>query len=107
MIQGIYSSHKNRQKSTYAQPIIDTGHTYSTINGASEVVNTNMKGQLLNIIKRFHIYNLSKQKQQMNDTFADTHNPIFNLIINNHTNSKMPHPFPHPPAYPFPDHPIT
>jgi hypothetical protein len=35
----------------------------------------------LNTLERFYTYNLSKQKQQKNDTFADTQNPIFHLII--------------------------
>jgi hypothetical protein len=65
----------------YAQYIIDSGYTYGTINDALKVLHTEKKGQLLNTIEQFHIYNLSKQKQQMNDTFADTHNPIFDLII--------------------------
>jgi hypothetical protein len=42
------------------------------------------KCQLLNTLEWFHIYNLSKHKQQMNDTFADIHDPIFVLIINTH-----------------------
>jgi hypothetical protein len=49
-----------------------------------EVLHVEKKGQLLNTLECFHIYNLSKQKQRMNYTFADTHKPIFDLIINTH-----------------------
>jgi hypothetical protein len=78
----IQDTKTDRQNSTYGQHIIDTGHTYGTIIGTSEVFHTKKKGKLLNSKERFHIYNFSKQKRQMNDTFADTHNPILNLIIN-------------------------
>jgi hypothetical protein len=40
-------------------------------------LHTEKKGQLLNTLERYHIYNLSKQKIHMNDTFADKYNPIF------------------------------
>jgi hypothetical protein len=65
----------------HAQYITNTGHTYGTINDTSEVLYIEKKSQLLNTIQRFYKYNLSKQKQQMNETYADTHNPIFDLII--------------------------
>jgi hypothetical protein len=48
-----------------------------------EVLHLDRKGQLMNIWKRFHIYKLSRDGLQLNDTYTDTHNPIFNLI-NNH-----------------------
>jgi hypothetical protein len=44
-----------------------------------EVLHIEKKGQLLNTLKRFHIYNVSKRKLQMNDTYQDTHNPIFHF----------------------------
>jgi hypothetical protein len=52
--------------------MIDTGHTSGTINDALEVLHKKKKGQLVNTLERFHVYNLSEQEQQMNDTFADT-----------------------------------
>jgi hypothetical protein len=39
--------------------------------------------QVLNTLERFHRYDLSEKELQMNDTFADVHSPIFDLIINN------------------------
>jgi hypothetical protein len=48
-----------------------------------EVLHLNRKGQLMNTWERFHIYKLTKDGLQLNDTHADTHNPIFKLI-NNH-----------------------
>jgi hypothetical protein len=42
-----------------------------------------VKGHLLNTLERLYIYELSKKKLQMNNSYTDTHNPIFDLIINN------------------------
>jgi hypothetical protein len=60
------------------------GHTYGIINYTLEILYIEKKRQLLNTLEIFHIYNLNKLKKQMNDTFADTHNPIFDLIIKTH-----------------------
>jgi hypothetical protein len=49
-----------------------------------EVLHLNKKGQLMNTWERFHIYKLSKDRLQLNDTHTDTHNPIFKLV-NNHS----------------------
>jgi hypothetical protein len=54
-----------------------------------EILHIEKKGHLLNTLERFHIYSVSKQKLQMNDTFSDIHNPIFGLIINTyHQNNE-------------------
>jgi hypothetical protein len=34
----------------------------------------------MNTWERFHIHRLSRDGLQLNDTYADTHNPIFTLI---------------------------
>jgi hypothetical protein len=34
----------------------------------------------MNALERFQIYKLSQGNMHMNDTYADIHNPIFNLI---------------------------
>jgi hypothetical protein len=62
-----------------------------------EVLHIKKKGQLLSTLERFHIYDLSWQKLQMNDTFTDTRNPIFDLIIKyaHHINKHLENPLPH------------
>jgi hypothetical protein len=45
-----------------------------------DILHIERKGPLMNTPKRFHIYKLSKENMHMNDTYADTYNPIFNLI---------------------------
>jgi hypothetical protein len=63
-----------------AQHILDTRYVYNTTEDSLEVLHIK-KDWSLNTLKDFHMYNLSKQKLQMNNTFTDTHNPIFDLII--------------------------
>jgi hypothetical protein len=35
----------------------------------------------LNTLERFHIYNITKKGLQMNDTFTDVYNTIFNILF--------------------------
>jgi hypothetical protein len=46
-----------------------------------EIIHIQKKVHLLNPSERFHIYNLVRKKQQMNDSFTDTNNPIFDIIL--------------------------
>lgn len=87
--------------------MLSTRHPYHTINRILEIIHIEKKGQLLNILKQFYIYCLSKQKQWMNDTFIDIHNSIFDLNITLHSPIKQEyviHPsipssfLPHPPT---------
>jgi hypothetical protein len=50
-----------------------------------DVIHITGKGHLLNTLERFYIrvYDLSKKKLQMNDTYTDAYNPIFDLLIKN------------------------
>jgi hypothetical protein len=78
--QHIQAISTNKQTSEYAQHTLDMGHKCNTIKETMEVLQIKKKGQFLNTLEHFHIYNLGKQKLQMNDTFADIHNPIVDLI---------------------------
>jgi hypothetical protein len=59
------------------------GHTYGTIEETLELMQVTKKDHLLNTLERFHIYDNTKRKLKMNDTYADAHNRIFDLITNN------------------------
>jgi hypothetical protein len=67
----------NKHTSKYAQHILDTGHTYGKMEETMDVIHTTRKGHLLNTLERFYIYDLSKKKLQMNDTY----NPNMDLLI--------------------------
>jgi hypothetical protein len=51
-----------------------------------DILHIKKKGPLMNTLESFHIYGLSKENLQMNDTYADIHNPILNLIKDYYTN---------------------
>jgi hypothetical protein len=76
----IYAIKRNKPNSKYVEHILDNGQTYSTINKTLDVLHTKKKGRMLDTLERDYIYKLSKQKLQMNDTYADKYNPIFELI---------------------------
>jgi hypothetical protein len=78
----IQSIRTNNSNSRFAQHILETQHPYGPLEDIMEVLRLDRKGQLMNTWERFHIYKLSKEGIQLNDTYADTHNPIFRLLIN-------------------------
>jgi hypothetical protein len=65
----------------------------------------------MNTLEQFHIHKLSKENMHVDDTYTDTHNPVFNFItkyckeyhINTKstppTNSTVPQPTPPTPKY--------
>jgi hypothetical protein len=81
----------------WTQHILDTQHAYGTIEDTLDILHIEKKGPLKNTLERFHIYKLSQENMQLNDTYTDIHNPIFNLITNYY--KKIPY---QPPTPPFP-----
>jgi hypothetical protein len=75
-----------------------------------DVLQIEKKGQLMNTWELFRINKLSKGNLQMNDTYTDIHNPIFNLI-NSHYNKEistnLPPTHPTGPPLPHPPPPTT
>jgi hypothetical protein len=79
----------NRQQSKYAEHILNTEHTYNTIDTTLKILHTEKKNRLLDTWERYHIYNFSKKRLHVNDTFANQYNPIFELIINNNRGNAI------------------
>jgi hypothetical protein len=46
-----------------------------------EVLHIQKKGQKLNILEKFYIYNLTKKALQINAVDTETYNYIFNTLI--------------------------
>jgi hypothetical protein len=72
----IHAIRSNNPNSKYAQHILETQHPYGPMSDIMEVLHLNKKGQGMNTWKRYHIYTLSKDGLQLNDTYTDTHNPF-------------------------------
>jgi hypothetical protein len=64
-------------KNTYSNHILNTGHTCGNITDTMEIIKTEKNGKHMNTLERYHIHKISKHKLHMNDTYIDTHNPIF------------------------------
>jgi hypothetical protein len=102
----IRSIRTNKPNTKYAQHILDTQHAYGPVSNTMYILlPIERKGQLMNTWERFHIYKLSSNILELNNTYTDIYNPIFNPI-QNHCNWKIntdtPQPFPHsiPPPQP-------
>jgi hypothetical protein len=67
-----YKEHIQAIRCNVRNSRLDTQHTYSTIENTRDMLHFEKKGPIMNTVERFHIYNLSKDKMQMNDTHTDT-----------------------------------
>jgi hypothetical protein len=61
-----------------------------------KILHIEKKGPKLNTLERFHIYDMTKRGLQVNDTFTDMHNPIFDILIKTHTQITPSHQHPTP-----------
>jgi hypothetical protein len=76
-IQAVWANNAN---SEYSNHMLNAGHTYGSITNTTKILKTEKKGEHLNTLEKYHIYMTSKNGLQMNDTYIDTHNPIFEVI---------------------------
>ena len=73
--QSFHLRYKEHQKdlknghgsSTFAQHLFDNGHTFGTINETMKILHTIKKGQMMNTLENLHIYQDTKQENQIND----------------------------------------
>jgi hypothetical protein len=56
-----------------------------------KILHIEKKRPKLNTLERYHIYEMTKRGLQMNDTFTDMHNPIFDVLIKTHTQTTPSH----------------
>jgi hypothetical protein len=59
---------------------VETGYAYGAIEDTLNILHSEKKGPLINTLEQFHIHRLIKDGLQLNDTYTDTNNPIFDLI---------------------------
>jgi hypothetical protein len=76
----IHAIRNNIGNSGYSNHILDTGHTYGTTADTMEIIRTGRKGRHLNTLEKCHIHRISKNNLHMNDTYVDTHTPIFEIL---------------------------
>jgi hypothetical protein len=67
----------NNSNTGCSKHILDTGHSYDTIENTMDIIRIGQNGKYLNTLEKYYIYKISKIGLQMNDTNIDEHNPIF------------------------------
>jgi hypothetical protein len=76
----IQAIRNNNGNSGYSNHILNTGHKYGTTADTVDIIRTHRKGKHLHTLTKYHIYKISKNNLQMNDTNINTHNPIFRVL---------------------------
>jgi hypothetical protein len=73
----IYNRKCNNSNTGYSKHMLDTGHSYDTIENTMDVIRIGQKCKYLSTLEKYYIYKVSRIGLQMNDTNIDEHNPIF------------------------------
>jgi hypothetical protein len=76
----IQAIRNNNGNSGYSNHILNTGHTYGTINDTMDVIRNGRKGRHFNTLEKYDIYKISTNNTQLNDTYNERQNPIFQEI---------------------------
>jgi hypothetical protein len=95
----IHDIRSNNSDTGYSNHILNTEHTYGTMQDTKKIITLERKGKYLNTLEKYHIYKVSKDNLNINDTDIDTHNPIFETLHEIYTRQRNTH-FPHSPPYP-------
>jgi hypothetical protein len=76
----IHAIRSNKATSKYAQHILETGHSYNTMENTLNILQFEKKSQKMNSLEQYYIYRLTKENLQLNDTHTNKYNPIFQVI---------------------------
>jgi hypothetical protein len=71
---------RNRKTSKYAQHILNTTHNYDAIENTMRMLHVEMKGRMLDTLENCHIYTLTKQGIQINETSRNMYNPMYEFL---------------------------
>jgi hypothetical protein len=61
----------NKDTSTYAQHILNTGHSYGNIQHTMEIIQVTQKGSYMNNLEKYHTYCAHQQGIQVNEVLFD------------------------------------
>jgi len=81
-----YREHYNdfkysNNRSTFAQHVINEGHSFGPIDEIMNIIHYERKGKMLDTLEKFYIYRETKNGNQMNDRLTVPSNPIFETIV--------------------------
>jgi hypothetical protein len=75
----IHAISSNDSNSGYLHHMLNVGHTYGTTTDTMDIKKEN-KGKYLNTLEKYYFYRINTDNLHMNDTYIDTHNPIFDTL---------------------------
>jgi hypothetical protein len=70
----------NKNTSKYAEHILDSKHSYGSLENAMKVLHLATKGKHMNTHEKFHIYQISKKGIHINEVHSDYTNPIYVIL---------------------------
>jgi hypothetical protein len=76
-------------KSNFAQHLIDNKHSITPMEDIMEILHITKKESMMNTLERFHIYNVTRLENQINDKCRIKYSFIFDTRI--HKNSWREH----------------
>ena len=71
--------------SKYAQHLIENRHSIGPINEIMNILHTIKKGKMMDTLEKFHIYNITKLVNQINDKNTIMQNILFYILIQRNT----------------------
>jgi hypothetical protein len=84
----IHAIRNTNNNSGYLNHILKTRHTYGTINDTMDIIRKEKEGKHLNTLEKYYIHKISKSNLQMNDTYNDTYNLIFETLHDLYTRQQ-------------------
>jgi hypothetical protein len=70
----------NGKTSKYAQHVLNTTYNYDTIENTMRILHVERKGKMLYALEKYHIYTLTEQGIQINETSTNVYNPIYEFL---------------------------
>jgi hypothetical protein len=60
--------------------MLNTGHACGSITDKMKIIEIKKRRKRLNILEKYHIYKINKNRLHMTDTYIDVYNPIFEIL---------------------------
>jgi hypothetical protein len=77
----VHAIRTKNKKTGYSHHILNTGHSYGSLENSLEILNIQEKGPYPNTTENFYIYRTKQTGYLFNDIHANTYKPIFELLI--------------------------
>jgi hypothetical protein len=77
-------------KSTFAQHLLENGHSVGSMEDIMETMYVTKKGHLMNTLEKFYIFRETRLNNQINDKSTVKPNVVFDVIIQNDPHKGIP-----------------